>query len=774
MLRGNNVSTLGVKELVNVLKKNPNITSLELGDNNLGDEGVSLLSDSLGNHGTLKSLDVQYNGIGRGGAQEIARMLSTNSVLRTLDVQLNNLGKEGAALIAEALHVNHTLTSLNIGHNNIMDEGCSAIARMLKTNTTLESLGMTNNNIGNDGAQTLATMLQQNKSLTALEVLACNQRITDESVVSVFTRMAQIQKSLEANRARTTSTRTSSTTEESVKEFDVAEAEEVNPLSPEPHTTPTQPSSQNPTTSSSVAFDPISVQYAETRVVPLDVRIPDGFVDLTPAATQPLAQLSLADPVALTPRVVSAGLLTHKQHPFIKVELANPAFQQVLRKSHALLSTAIDVRHRVQFLALVVCEHLGGSCTEDIFTKLYCESVAVAKRKSNSNVVPLGVMTHATTRQRALLFKVLADYFKVYCSLESPSEGPYVHTHAWNTVQLGMLHEVVVDLWANTGALYSTSSDEAASYCKQGTVPPPPFPPAVLMPEDVSQGSAGMTRYISLPDANADIKKHSKLGGGAMGSVYRCTLGGVTFAMKKVSISGGKNNSRRAIREIAILEQLTHPNIVKYLGHELTVDGAEVAIFMEYVPISLYSYIRRLRQQNQVLRDKDLHVISLEVAKGLHYLHHKAPIQIVHRDLKSKNILLDLDAEECEIRDVKLCDFGVSKVVSDETEAHTMVGTYYWMAPEILSNDRKGYTSKADMWSYGMVLVELLTLRNPYHENGGDWAKTKSMILAGIPPKLPPSCPQKMKEIVLRCLQLVPEARPTSQEVILYLISNES
>eukprot|EP01004_Peranema_trichophorum_P008675 NODE_7425_length_780_cov_14.540335_g6815_i0.p1 GENE.NODE_7425_length_780_cov_14.540335_g6815_i0~~NODE_7425_length_780_cov_14.540335_g6815_i0.p1 ORF type:complete len:212 (+),score=38.79 NODE_7425_length_780_cov_14.540335_g6815_i0:95-637(+) len=178
--------------------------------------------------------------------------------------------------------------------------------------------------------------------------------------------------------------------------------------------------------------------------------------------------------------------------------------------------------------------------------------------------------------------------------------------------------------------------------------------------------------------------------------------------------------------------------------------------------------MKRLNAQNRQFKDRELIRISLEMCKGLHYLHCKAGVQIIHRDLKSKNVLVDVSAED-EIREVKLCDFGVSKILTPETAADTMVGTYYWMAPEILSGDGRGYTTKADIWSYGMVLVELTTLHNPYHENGNDWLLTKRQVLAGQPPQYKATAPTKMKEVIRACLRLNPNDRPDTKDIMLHL-----
>ena len=178
--------------------------------------------------------------------------------------------------------------------------------------------------------------------------------------------------------------------------------------------------------------------------------------------------------------------------------------------------------------------------------------------------------------------------------------------------------------------------------------------------------------------------------------------------------------------------------------------------------------MQRLQSQSAKFKDREMRFIALEITKGLHYLHHTASVQIIHRDLKSKNILVDINPEG-EIHDVKLCDFGVSKMLTRDARAETMVGTYYWMAPEILAGDGDRYGVKADIWSLGMVFVELTTLHNPYYENGTDWARTKRMILAGKPPHVDQMASSKVKHLITYCLRLQPEQRPATREIMMFL-----
>lgn len=205
--------------------------------------------------------------------------------------------------------------------------------------------------------------------------------------------------------------------------------------------------------------------------------------------------------------------------------------------------------------------------------------------------------------------------------------------------------------------------------------------------------------------------KLDKLGSGGFGAVWRVSLEGYTCACKIVKISSETDSyDIEALKlETAILERAQHPNIVRYLGHDFRAD--EMHLFLELMPYSLRDVIKNMRPT-----DNDPHTvrkIAHEISKGLHYLHSFEP-PIIHRDIKAENILLTKDGEG-RIDQVKICDFGVSKLTEGTQEqalAQTYVGTLAFMAPEIRKGQgRKAYTSQVDIYSFGVLLYELLALK---------------------------------------------------------------
>ena len=163
-----------------------------------------------------------------------------------------------------------------------------------------------------------------------------------------------------------------------------------------------------------------------------------------------------------------------------------------------------------------------------------------------------------------------------------------------------------------------------------------------------------------------------------------------------------------ALQEVAVMEKFNHKNIVHYLGHESNSDISEIKIFMELFPFSLgknhfdFCWLEKnflfiflcltfvdfflgqlidsRRKQNQSFSTSEISDIAIHILRGMDYLH--TEMQILHRDLKSDNILVDLD-ETGKINKVKLTDFGVCKFIRKLPEDMTRVGTELFLAPEV-------------------------------------------------------------------------------------------
>ncbi|KAG0005602.1 hypothetical protein BGZ79_003513 [Entomortierella chlamydospora] len=151
--------------LVNSLKTNTTLTTLNLKDNSIGKEGALALSQSLKTNTVLTTLNLRNNSIGNEGALALLEALKVNATLTTLNSWGNSIGKEGALALSEALKTNTTLTTLDLEANSVGDEGALALSEALKANTTLATLRLRKNPIGNEGALALSEALKTNPIL---------------------------------------------------------------------------------------------------------------------------------------------------------------------------------------------------------------------------------------------------------------------------------------------------------------------------------------------------------------------------------------------------------------------------------------------------------------------------------------------------------------------------------------------------------------------------------------------------------------------------------
>jgi len=145
----------------------------------------------------------------------------------------------------------------------------------------------------------------------------------------------------------------------------------------------------------------------------------------------------------------------------------------------------------------------------------------------------------------------------------------------------------------------------------------------------------------------------------------------------------------------------------------------------------------------------------MDLAKSLQYLHSQG---IIHRDVKSNNLLVEEDWT------IKVCDFGFARDIDKSTESMTLCGTDEWMAPEVALGEK--YDAKADVFSFGMVIVELITRKKPpLRQPGRAFAFDTEKFRASVPS----DCPQDFTETALLCGTWNPENRPDWKDILAVL-----
>ncbi|XP_051120181.1 MDIS1-interacting receptor like kinase 1-like [Andrographis paniculata] len=261
------------------------------------------------------------------------------------------------------------------------------------------------------------------------------------------------------------------------------------------------------------------------------------------------------------------------------------------------------------------------------------------------------------------------------------------------------------------------------------------------------------------------------IGVGGTGIVYRVEVppphGAV--AVKKLWRSGGDN----LFTEVNLLGKLRHRNIVRLLGY--LYNETDIMMLYEYMPNGSLGTALHGKQAGKILVDwVSRYNVALGVAQGLAYLHHDCRPPVIHRDVKSNNILLDGDFE------ARLADFGLARPMLHKNETVSMVaGSYGYIAPEY------GYTlkvdEKSDIYSYGVVLLELLTGKAPLDASFGEsidiveWVRKKGNKAVFLDPDVAGQCEHVHEEmllvvkIALLCTAKLPKDRPSMRDVVMML-----
>ncbi|XP_057842878.2 wall-associated receptor kinase-like 8 [Cryptomeria japonica] len=290
-------------------------------------------------------------------------------------------------------------------------------------------------------------------------------------------------------------------------------------------------------------------------------------------------------------------------------------------------------------------------------------------------------------------------------------------------------------------------------------------------------------RIFSLDEVEKATESFSPsliLGSGAYGKVFKGTLsGGILVAIKKANCKEiDTKEIDDFINEIVILNQIRHKNVIKLLGCSL--ETPIPLLIYEYVSNGTLSDHLYGNKSDQCFNWKNRLRVAGETAEALSFLHSAASIPIVHRDVKSSNILLD------DVYTPKVADFGLSRLVPvDQTHITTLVqGTIGYLDPEYVQTVQ--LTEKSDVYSFGVVLVELLTGLKPLSfertKNQSNLAiyflntmKTKDLteILDSrftLEEVENMESMEKLANLAMNCLSLEGEARPTMKEVVQELL----
>lgn len=263
---------------------------------------------------------------------------------------------------------------------------------------------------------------------------------------------------------------------------------------------------------------------------------------------------------------------------------------------------------------------------------------------------------------------------------------------------------------------------------------------------------------------NSDLEELRELGSGTFGTVYHGKWRGTDVAIKRINdrCFAGKASEQERMRddfwnEAIKLADLHHPNVLAFYGVVLDGPGASVSTVTEYM---VNGSLRNALQKNEKNLDKRKRLlIAMDVAFGMEYLHGK---NIVHFDLKSDNLLVNLRDPHRPI--CKVGDLGLSKVKCQTLISGGVRGTLPWMAPELLNGSSSLVSDKVDVFSFGIVLWELLTGEEPYADLHYG-AIIGGIVSNTLRPPIPESCDPEWRALMERCWSAETSERPSFTEI---------
>ncbi|XP_076954570.1 RAF-like serine/threonine-protein kinase 20 [Bidens hawaiensis] len=263
---------------------------------------------------------------------------------------------------------------------------------------------------------------------------------------------------------------------------------------------------------------------------------------------------------------------------------------------------------------------------------------------------------------------------------------------------------------------------------------------------------------------NEDLEELRELGAGTFGTIYHGKWRGTDVAIKRIKKScfAGRSSEQERLtfefwREAVILSKLHHPNVMAFYG--VVQDGPDgtLATVTEFMVDGSLRHVL-LRKDRHLDHRKRL-IIAMDAAFGMEYLHSK---NIVHFDLKCDNLLMNMKDSSRPI--CKVGDFGLSKIKRNTLVSGGVRGTLPWMAPELLNGGSNKVSEKVDVFSFGIVLWEIITREEPY-ANMHYGAIIGGMVNNTLRPTIPSDCVPDWRRLMEQCWAPDPAVRPSFTEI---------
>ncbi|RXK42212.1 STE/STE20/PAKA protein kinase [Tremella mesenterica] len=303
----------------------------------------------------------------------------------------------------------------------------------------------------------------------------------------------------------------------------------------------------------------------------------------------------------------------------------------------------------------------------------------------------------------------------------------------------------------------TTRSDAITTEAGVASLPQIPVPSTVRAERRISTMSEAqimdkLRSVVSQEDPSQLYSRIKKVGQGASGMVFvaKTLATGRKVAIKQMDLAQ-QPRKELIVNEIIVMRESHHPNVVNFLEAFL-IRNSELWVVMEYMEGGALTDVI----ENNKLEERQISSICLETCRGLQHLHSRS---IIHRDIKSDNLLMNAQGE------VKITDFGFcAKLTDQKSKRATMVGTPYWMAPEVVK--QKEYGAKVDIWSLGIMAIEMIENEPPYLDE--EPLKALYLIATNGTPTLksPDKLSQDLKHFLSVCLCVDVSFRATSSELL--------